>query len=83
VSGINYLMLLTAVALLIDSMNIDSIATGRRPVHSILLGHEIPLSSTCAACPPCQIAEAGFPPCRVYVNGCATFAVRAYVSTRA
>src|SRR5687767_7751454 len=27
----------------IDSMNIDSIATGKRPVHTILLGREIPI----------------------------------------
>ena len=27
----------------IDTMNIDSIATGKRPVHSILLGHDIPI----------------------------------------
>jgi kynurenine formamidase len=27
----------------IDSFNIDSVATGERPVHSVLLGHDIPI----------------------------------------
>src|SRR4051812_9291240 len=27
----------------IDSLNIDSVATGERPVHSVLLGHDIPI----------------------------------------
>jgi kynurenine formamidase len=27
----------------IDSYNIDSTATGERPVHSALLGHDIPI----------------------------------------
>ena len=31
-----------AVLVGIDSFNIDSIDTGERPVHSILLGHDIP-----------------------------------------
>jgi kynurenine formamidase len=65
----------------IDSMNIDSIATRQRPVHTILLGNEIPIvehlrgltvpdeGSQCSAVP-------------VKVKGCGTFPVRAYVSTR-
>src|SRR6185436_16625119 len=32
-----------AVLVGIDSLNIDGIATRERPVHSVLLGHEIPV----------------------------------------
>ena len=32
-----------AVLVGIDSFNIDSVATGERPVHSVLLGSEIPI----------------------------------------
>jgi kynurenine formamidase len=65
----------------IDSMNIDSIATGSRPVHTILLGREIPIvEHLCglAAVPPVGGRFSAVP---VKVKGCGTFPVRAYVRT--
>ena len=66
----------------IDSMNIDSIATGRRPVHSILLGHDIPIVEH--LCGLSAVPERGgsFSAVPVKVKGCGTFPVRAFVSTR-
>jgi kynurenine formamidase len=63
----------------IDSFNIDSVDTGERPVHSILLRHEIPIAEHL-----CGLAEA---PARggrffavpVKVQGFGTFPVRAFV----
>jgi len=66
----------------IDSMNIDSIATGARPVHTILLGNEIPIvEHLCglAAVPPRGGRFSAVP---VKVKGCGTFPVRAYVAVR-
>lgn len=66
----------------IDSMNIDSIATGARPVHTILLGNEIPIAEhLCglAAVPPRGGRFSAVP---VKVKGCGTFPVRAYVAVR-
>ncbi|MCC6317374.1 MAG: cyclase family protein [Gemmatimonadaceae bacterium] len=63
----------------IDSMNIDSTATGTRPVHTILLGREIPIvEHLCglAAVPPSGGRFSAVP---VKVKGCGTFPVRAYV----
>jgi arylformamidase len=64
----------------IDSMNIDSIATGSRPVHTMLLGKEIPIvEHLCglAAVPPRGGVFSAVP---VKVKGCGTFPVRAYVA---
>ena len=64
----------------IDSMNIDSIATGSRPVHTILLGQEIPIvEHLCglAGVPPRGGVFSAVP---VKVKGCGTFPVRAYVA---
>jgi kynurenine formamidase len=63
----------------IDSYNIDSIATGERPVHSVLLGHEIPIVEHM-----CNLAavpnEGGkFSAVPVKVKGLGTFPVRAFV----
>jgi arylformamidase len=66
----------------IDSMNIDSIATGSRPVHTILLGMDIPIAEhLCglAAVPP---GGGRFSAVPVKVKGCETFPVRAYVAVR-
>jgi kynurenine formamidase len=63
----------------IDSMNIDSIATGARPVHTILLGNDIPIAEHLrglAAVPPRGGRFSAVP---VKVKGCGTFPVRAYV----
>lgn len=66
----------------IDSMNIDSIATGKRPVHTVLLGSDIPIVEHL-----CDLAAAPdrggrFSAVPVKVKGCGTFPVRAFVSTR-
>ena len=65
----------------IDSMNIDSIATGKRPVHSILLGQEIPIVEHM-----CNLAAAPdrggrFSAVPVKVRGMGSFPVRAFIST--
>jgi kynurenine formamidase len=62
----------------IDSYNIDDIADGRRPVHTILLGAEIPIVEH--MCGLEQLPDAGFtffavPP---KVKGFGTFPVRAF-----
>lgn len=66
----------------IDSMNIDSVATGRRPVHSILLGHDIPIVEH--MCGLSDVPDRGgrFSAVPVKVKGFGTFPVRAFVSTR-
>lgn len=66
----------------IDSMNIDSVATGKRPVHSILLGHDIPIVEH--MCGLSDVPDRGgrFSAVPVKVKGFGTFPVRAFVSTR-
>ena len=67
-----------AVLVGIDSFNIDSIATGERPVHSILLGHDIPIVEH--LCALARIPERGarFFAVPVKVTGFGTFPVRAF-----
>ena len=67
-----------AVLVGIDSFNIDSIDTGERPVHSILLGHDIPIVEH--MCNLAQIPERGarFFAVPVKVAGFGTFPVRAF-----
>jgi len=69
-----------AVLVGIDSLNIDSMATGERPVHTTLLGHDIPIVEHLrglAAIP----SEGGlFTAVPVKVKGMGTFPVRAFVS---
>lgn len=64
----------------IDSMNIDSIATGARPVHTILLGHEIPIVEHLRGLGHAPERGSRFSAVPVKVKGCGTFPVRAYVS---
>lgn len=64
----------------IDSMNIDSIATGRRPVHTILLGSEIPIVEHLCGLGAAPAQGARFTAVPVKVKGCGTFPVRAFVS---
>jgi len=63
----------------IDSYNIDSITDGRRPVHSILLGHDIPIVEH--LCGLRELPDLGFKffavPVKVEQFG--TFPVRAFV----
>ena len=62
----------------IDSLNIDDTADGRRPVHSALLGHDIPIVEH--LCGLSQIPDSGFrffaAPVKVKAFG--TFPVRAF-----
>jgi kynurenine formamidase/SAM-dependent methyltransferase len=62
----------------IDSFNIDDIADGRRPVHTILLGAEIPIVEH--LCGLDRLPEAGFKffAVPVKVKGFGTFPVRAF-----
>lgn len=67
-----------AVLVGIDSLNIDSVHTGERPVHTILLGHEIPIVEHLAGLD--QLPERGsrffaVPP---KVKGFGTFPIRAF-----
>jgi kynurenine formamidase len=66
----------------IDTMNIDSIATGKRPVHSILLGSEIPIVEHLCGLAAAPDRGGRFSAVPVKVKGCGTFPVRAFVSTR-
>lgn len=62
----------------IDSFNIDSVATGERPVHSVLLGNEIPIVEHMrglAALPPTGSRFFAVP---VKVKAFGTFPVRAF-----
>jgi kynurenine formamidase len=63
----------------IDSYNIDSITTGERPVHSVLLGHDIPIVEH--MCNLAAVPDRGgsFSAVPVKVKGLGTFPVRAFV----
>jgi arylformamidase len=73
-----YLVEASAKLVGIDSLNIDSIDTGERPVHSILLGAEIPIAEH--LCGLARLPEAGFKffAVPVKVKGMGTFPVRAF-----
>jgi arylformamidase len=66
----------------IDSMNIDSIATGKRPVHTVLLGREIPIVEHLCGLAAVPARGGHFTAVPVKVKGCGTFPVRAFVSAR-
>ena len=66
----------------IDTMNIDSIATGKRPVHTILLGSDIPIVEHLCGLGAAPDRGGRFSAVPVKVKGCGTFPVRAFVSTR-
>lgn len=70
-----------AVLVGIDSFNIDSTDTGERPVHTILLKHEIPICEH--MCGLGEVPERGgrFFAVPVKVKGFGTFPVRAFVLT--
>jgi arylformamidase len=67
-----------AVLVGIDSFNIDSIATGERPVHSILLGHDIPIVEHLCRLEHVPERGARFFAVPVKVAGFGTFPVRAF-----
>ena len=64
----------------IDSFNIDSITTGERPVHTILLGSEIPICEHMRGLAAVPDTGGRFSAVPVKVKGMGTFPVRAYVS---
>ena len=64
----------------IDSMNIDSIATGKRPVHTVLLAQEIPIVEHLCGLEAAPTRGGRFTAVPVKVKGCGTFPVRAFVS---
>jgi kynurenine formamidase len=64
----------------IDSLNIDSTSTGERPVHTILLGREIPICEHMRGLAAVPDDGGRFSAVPVKVKGMGTFPVRAYVS---
>ena len=65
----------------IDSLNIDSTATGTRPVHSILLGSEIPIVEHMTGLSRVPGEGGRFFAVPVKVRGFGTFPVRAFITT--
>ena len=64
----------------IDSFNIDSVATRERPVHSTLLGRDIPIVEHMRGLAAVPTAGGRFSAVPVKVKGFGTFPVRAWVS---
>lgn len=79
-SAARYLVEGGAVIVGIDSFNIDSIATGARPVHTVLLGEGIPIIEH--MCNLGQLPDAGFflTAAPVAVRGMGSFPVRAFAT---
>ncbi len=71
-----------AVLVGIDSLNIDDISTGERPVHTILLGRDIPVCEHMRGLAAVPDDGGRFSAVPVKVKGMGTFPVRAYVSVR-
>jgi kynurenine formamidase len=63
----------------IDSFNIDSIDTGERPVHSLLLGHDIPIVEHLRGLSAVPESGSRFFAVPVKVKMFGTFPVRAFV----
>lgn len=64
----------------IDSLNIDSIATGERPVHTTLLGNEIPIVEHMCGLRDVPTEGSRFFAVPVKVKAFGTFPVRAFVA---
>src|SRR5688500_7570980 len=62
----------------IDSLNIDSVATGERPVHSVLLGSEIPIVEHMRGLSALPATGSRFFAVPVKVKAFGTFPVRAF-----
>jgi len=67
-----------AVLVGIDSFNIDSVATGERPVHSVLLGHDIPIVEHLCGLASLPDTGSRFFAVPVKVKAFGTFPVRAF-----
>ena len=65
----------------IDSFNIDNVATGERPVHSVLLHHEIPIVEHMRGLASIPEEGSRFFAVPAMVKGFGTFPVRAFVIT--
>jgi kynurenine formamidase len=68
-----------AVLVGIDSFNIDSVVTGERPVHSVLLGQEIPIVEHMRGLADVPDEGGRFFAVPAKVKGFGTFPVRAFV----
>jgi kynurenine formamidase len=64
----------------IDSLNIDSVATGERPVHTVLLGSEIPIVEHLRGLGDVPTEGGRFFAVPVKVKAFGTFPVRAFVA---
>lgn len=64
----------------IDSLNIDSTQTGERPVHTVLLGREIPIVEHMCGLSAAPAEGGRFSAVPVKVKGFGTFPVRAFIS---
>ena len=64
----------------IDSFNIDSIETGERPVHTVLLGRDIPIVEHMCGLRAAPTEGGRFSAVPVKVKGFGTFPVRAFIS---
>ena len=64
----------------IDSLNIDSTQTGERPVHSVLLGRDIPIVEHMCGLRAAPAEGGRFFAVPVKVKGFGTFPVRAFIS---
>jgi kynurenine formamidase len=64
----------------IDSLNIDSVATGERPVHTVLLARDIPIVEHMRGLAAVPEQGGRFSAVPVKVKGFGTFPVRAFVS---
>jgi len=62
----------------IDSMNIDDTSGGTRPVHTTLLGAEIPVAEHLCALEQLPLSGFKFSAVPVKVKGFGTFPVRAF-----
>jgi kynurenine formamidase len=69
-----------AVIVGVDSFNIDSVATGERPVHSVLLGRDIPIVEHMCGLDAVPSEGGRFSAVPVKVKGFGTFPVRAFVA---
>lgn len=64
----------------IDSLNIDSTDTGARPVHTALLGNEIPIIEHLTGLDALPTAGFRFTAVPPKIEGCGTFTVRAFAT---
>ena len=69
-----------AVIVGIDSFNIDSVSTGERPVHSVLLGADIPIVEHMCRLDAVPTGGGRFSAVPVKVKGFGTFPVRAFIA---